>query len=76
MSANIRIEPVTDKKGILEYVKYPFRLYHGDPNWVPPLIEERRDFFDPRKTPFTNTPGTSSSWPGARASWSARSARW
>ncbi len=52
MSANIRIEPVTDKKGILEYVKFPFKLYRGDPNWVPPLIEERRDFFDPKKNPF------------------------
>lgn len=52
MNANIRIEPVTDKKGVLEYVKFPFQLYRGDPNWVPPLIEERRDFFDPRKNPF------------------------
>ncbi|MCX6032242.1 MAG: N-acetyltransferase [Chloroflexi bacterium] len=52
MSANIRIEPVTDKKGVLEYVKFPFQLYRGDPNWVPPLIEERRDFFDPKKNPF------------------------
>jgi GNAT superfamily N-acetyltransferase len=52
MSANIRIEPVTDRNGILEYVKFPFRLYRGDPNWVPPLIEERRDFFDTKKNPF------------------------
>ena len=52
MSANIRIEPVTDRKGIVEYVKFPFRLYRGDPNWVPPLIEERRDFFDTKKNPF------------------------
>jgi hypothetical protein len=33
-------------------VKFPFKLYKGDPNWVPPFIEERRDFFDPRKNPF------------------------
>lgn len=52
MHANIRIEPVTDKKGVLEFVKFPFQLYRGDPNWVPPLIEERRDFLDPRKNPF------------------------
>jgi hypothetical protein len=52
MSASIRIEPVTDRNGIVEYVKFPFRLYRGDPNWVPPLIEERRDFFDTKKNPF------------------------
>ncbi len=52
MSAKISIEPVQDKKGVLEYVKFPFQLYRGDPNWVPPLIEERRDFLDPGKNPF------------------------
>jgi len=52
MNANIRIEPVTGRNGIVEYVKFPFRLYRGDPNWVPPLIEERRDFFDTKKNPF------------------------
>jgi GNAT superfamily N-acetyltransferase len=36
----------------MELVKFPFRLYKGDPNWVPPFIEERRDFFDPKKNPF------------------------
>ncbi len=52
MSSVVSVEPVTDKKGILEFVKFPFKLYKGDPNWVPPLIEERRDFFDPKKSPF------------------------
>lgn len=52
MSANIRIEPVTSEKGVLDFVRFPFQLYRGDPNWVPPLIEERRDFFDPKKNPF------------------------
>jgi GNAT superfamily N-acetyltransferase len=52
MSDSLLIEPVTSKKGILEYIKFPFKLYRDDPNWVPPLIEERRDFFDPKKNPF------------------------
>jgi len=52
MSAGIVIEPVTDARGILTFVKFPFKLYRGDPNWVPPFIEERRDFFDPKKNPF------------------------
>ncbi len=49
---NIIIEPVTDKKGLLAFVKFPFKLYRGDPNWVPPLIEERLDVFNPKKNPF------------------------
>lgn len=52
MNAPISVEPITDAKGITELVKFPFKLYRGDPNWVPPFIEERRDFFDPRKNPF------------------------
>jgi GNAT superfamily N-acetyltransferase len=49
---DIRIEPVTDKRGVLELIEFPFKLYRGDRNWVPPLIEERRDFLDPKKNPF------------------------
>jgi GNAT superfamily N-acetyltransferase len=52
MSGSLSIEPVTDKQGLLAFIKFPFKLYRGDPNWVPPLIEERRDFFDTRKNPF------------------------
>ena len=51
-NGQLRIEPVTDKRGVTEFVKFPFRLYRGDPNWVPPLIEERLDFLDPKKNPF------------------------
>lgn len=50
--SQIIIEPVTDKKGLLTFVKFPFKLYQGDPNWVPPLIEERLDLFSPKKNPF------------------------
>jgi len=52
MGAALQIERVTDKRGLLAFVKFPFKLYRGDPNWVPPLIEERLDFFDPAKNPF------------------------
>jgi len=52
MSDNLRIEQVTDRKGLLAFVKFPFTLYRDDPNWAPPLIEERLDFFDPKKNPF------------------------
>jgi GNAT superfamily N-acetyltransferase len=52
MGVELRIEQVTGKQGLSEFIEFPFKLYRGDPNWVPPLIEERRDFFDPQKNPF------------------------
>lgn len=52
MSGKVVVEAVTDQKGISEFVKFPFKLYKGDPNWVPPFIEERRDYFDPKKNPL------------------------
>ena len=52
MSGSLAIEQVTDKKGLHEFIEFPFKLYRGDRNWVPPLIEERRDFLDPAKNPF------------------------
>src|SRR2546423_1601800 len=50
--SNVQIEPITDNKGRLELVKFPFKLYKGDPNWVPPFIEERMEFIDPEKQPY------------------------
>ncbi len=35
-----------------EFIHFPYALYEGDPNWVPPLMMERRDFLDPRKNPW------------------------
>jgi hypothetical protein len=28
------------------------RLYRNEPNWIPPLVAERRAFLDRRKNPF------------------------
>ncbi len=52
MSGNLTVTPVTDRRGLLSLIEFPFKLYRGDPNWVPPLVEERRDFFDAKKNPF------------------------
>jgi GNAT superfamily N-acetyltransferase len=52
MSGSVVIEPITDKYGLMALIEFPFTLYQGDQSWVPPLIEERRDFLDPKKNPF------------------------
>jgi GNAT superfamily N-acetyltransferase len=52
MTNDVRIVAVEDSKGLLKFVEYPFQLYRDDPLWVPPFIEERLDFFNPKKNPF------------------------
>src|SRR5688500_13138113 len=51
-TAAIQIEPVAGVRGLRQFVRFPFARYQGDPLWVPPLIEERLDFLNPRKNPF------------------------
>ena len=54
VSGSLQIEPVaiTDRKAIREMILFPFKLYKGDPNWVPQLIGEREDFISSTKNPF------------------------
>lgn len=46
------IRPVVSRRELLDFVKLPWRIYHEDPAWVPPLIQERLDFLNPKKNPF------------------------
>ena len=34
------------------FITFPWRVYAGDCQWVPPLIFERKAFLNPRKNPF------------------------
>lgn len=34
------------------FIKFPYHLYKDDPNWVPPLEMERKDFLNPAKNPW------------------------
>ena len=34
------------------FIKFPWRIYQGDPAWVPPLLLERKEFLDQEKHPF------------------------
>ena len=50
--SSIKIEPVTTQRGRRAFVKFPWRVYEDDPNWVPPLISEQLDYLDPATGPF------------------------
>jgi GNAT superfamily N-acetyltransferase len=50
--ANIEIQPVTTRRDLQIFVKFPWQVYTGDPNWVPPLISERMEYLSPDTGPF------------------------
>ncbi len=45
------IEQVSDKKGMDEFIRFPWKVYQGNPNWVPPLVSEVK-FVLSDKNPF------------------------
>lgn len=47
----MHIEQVTDKKTLSEFIRFPWDVYKGDPNWVPPLVSEMK-FVLGGKNPF------------------------
>ena len=34
------------------FICFPWRIYRGDPHWVPPLLAERLELLDPHRNPF------------------------
>ena len=52
MNSLVRIQPVTGQWDLRSFVKFPWRVYKGDPNWVPPLISEQLAYLDPARGPF------------------------
>ncbi|MCS7221131.1 MAG: GNAT family N-acetyltransferase [Anaerolineae bacterium] len=52
MSAQaVHVRPIHTPKERLAFITFPWEVYRGDPNWVPPLISERRAFLDPARNP-------------------------
>lgn len=46
------VTSVESKRELLDFIKFPWKVYKGNPNWVPPLIFERKAFLNPLKNPF------------------------
>jgi GNAT superfamily N-acetyltransferase len=49
---SVEVRPVSSRRDLTRFIKLPWRLYRNEPNWVPPLIMERRRFLDRKKNPF------------------------
>lgn len=48
----LEIRPVDGPRDLAAFIKLPWRLYRNQPNWVPPLIADRRKFLDRDRNPF------------------------
>ncbi len=52
MVASLRIEQVTDKAGLQEFIRLPSILYADAPHWITPLEVERLGILDPKQSPY------------------------
>jgi hypothetical protein len=48
---SLEIRTVSNKKDLKTFVKVPFGIYKGNKCWVPQLIMEEMDIFNPKKNP-------------------------
>jgi GNAT superfamily N-acetyltransferase len=46
------VRPVASKRELNTFIKLPWRLYRNEPNWVPPLVFDRKRFLDRSRNPF------------------------
>ena len=47
----LTIKELTTKKELKKFVEFPFKLYKGNKYWVPPIIAEELETFNPKKNP-------------------------
>ena len=49
---SVEVIPLSLPRDTLRFMKPWFAIYANDPHWVPPLLIERKRFFDPRRNPY------------------------
>ena len=49
---SVSVRPVAGRRDLDRFIELPYRLRRDDPQWVPPLVYERRQFLDRRKNPW------------------------
>jgi GNAT superfamily N-acetyltransferase len=50
--AEITVAPIASKREEMEFIKFSWRVYDGNPHWVPPLLMDRKKLIDRQKNPF------------------------
>ena len=51
-SADIIVQSVDNKQDWTAFVKFPYKHYKNDPNWVPHLLVDQKNLLNPEKHPF------------------------
>jgi GNAT superfamily N-acetyltransferase len=49
---DVEIREVVSRRDLDQFIRLPWRIYTHDPNWVPRLIVEVKEFLDPKRHPF------------------------
>ncbi len=44
----LHIKEVSDKQDFMSFIRFPWKVYQGNPYWVPPLIKDQLQKFSPR----------------------------
>jgi len=52
---NIEIKTLHPTKDITKFIKFAWKIYKGDPNWVPPLLMDKKKILNKNKNPFFKT---------------------
>jgi hypothetical protein len=50
--SSVAIMPVHTRQEWRDFHRLPYRIYDGDPNWIPPLLLERKLHFSAKHNPF------------------------
>ncbi len=50
--SRITIRTVNSKSDLSKFVKFPWKIYKDDPNWVPPLLFDIKKILNRKKNPF------------------------
>jgi hypothetical protein len=51
-NSTVQIREASSKKALNAFIKVPWSVYENDPNWVPPLIIERKESLSPKHPYF------------------------
>ncbi len=52
LAAPLEIRPVHGRADLKRFLNVPWRIYAADPQWVPPLLMDVKEFLNRRKHPF------------------------
>jgi len=53
--SKIEVKTMHPKKDIKKFIKFAWKIYKDDPNWVPPLLMDKKKLLNKDKNPFFKT---------------------